>query len=55
MSKKLMSYLRLYFVLVIFYILISALLPDIRFLGLLGITGEYGGFRKLYGDMEKKK
>ena len=55
MSKTLMSYPRLYFILVIFYILISALLPYIWFLGLLCITGEYGGFRKLCRDVKKKK
>ena len=55
MSKTLMSYLRLYFISGLFYILISAYLPYIRFLGLLCITGEYGGFRKLCGDMKKKK
>ena len=49
-----MSYPRLYFVLVIFYILISSLLSYIRFLGLLCITGEYGGFQKLCGDVKKK-
>ena len=55
MSKTLMSYLRPYYVLVIFYILISALLPDILFLDLMCIAGEYGGFQKLYGNMKKKK
>ena len=55
MSKTLMSYPRLYFVLVLFYILISALLPDILFLGLLWITGEYGGCQKLFGNVKKKK
>ena len=55
MSKTLMSYPHLYFVSILFYILISALLSYILFLGLLCITGEYGGFRKLYGDMKKKK
>ena len=50
-----MSYPRLYFVLVLFYILVSALLPYSLFLGLLCIIGEYGGFRKLCGDVKKKK
>ena len=51
MSKTLMSYPRPYYVLVIFYILISALLPDILF---FFIAGEYGDFQKLYGNMKKK-
>ena len=55
MSKTLMSYSRLYYVLVLFNILISALLPNILFLGLLCITGEYGGFQKLFGYVKKKK
>ena len=55
MSKTLMSYPRLYFVSVLFYILISPLFPYILFLGVLCITGEYGGFRNLFGDMKKKK
>ena len=46
---------RLYFNLVLFYILISALLPYISFLGLLCITGEYGDFQKLCRDVKKKK
>ena len=50
-----MSYPRLYYVLVLFYILISALLPDILFLGLLCIAGEYDGFQKLFGNAKKKK
>ena len=54
MSKALMSCPHLFFVPILFYILISALLPYILFLGLLCITGEYGGFRKLCGDMKKK-
>ena len=55
MSKTLMSYPRLYYILVLFYILISALLPNILFLGLLCIVGKYGGFQKLFGNVKKKK
>ena len=55
MSKTLMSYPRLYFILALFYILINALLSYILFLGLLCITGEYGGFQELCGDVRKKK
>ena len=54
MSKTLMSYPLLYFILVLFYILISALLTYILFLGLLCITGEYDGFQKLCGDLKNK-
>ena len=50
-----MSYPRLYYVLVLFYILISASLPDILFLGLLCLAGEYGGFHKLFGNVKKNK
>ena len=48
MSKKLMSYPHPYYVLVLFYILISVLLLDILFLDLVCIAGEYGGFQKLF-------
>ena len=41
----LMSYLRPYYVSVLFYILISALLPDIYCLDLMCIADEYGGFQ----------
>ena len=54
MSKTLMSYPRLHYDLVLFYILISALLSDILFLGLLCIASEYGGFQKLFGNANKK-
>ena len=40
MSKMLMSYLHPYYILVIFYILISVLLPNILFLDLVCIVGE---------------
>ena len=55
MSKTLMSYPRLYFVLVLFYILISALLPNILFLGLLCITSEYGCFQKLFWKCKEEE
>ena len=55
MFKTLMSYPRLYYILVLFYILISALLFDILFLGLLCIVGEYSGFQKLFGNVKKNK
>ena len=55
MSKTLMSYSRLYYVLVLFYILISALFPDIWFLGLLCIIGEYGSFQKLFWKCEEEE
>ena len=55
MSKTLISYSRLYYVLVLFYILISALLLDIFFFCLLCIAGEYGGFQKFFGNAKKKK
>ena len=50
-----MAYPRPYYVLVLFYILISALLPDIEFLDLVCISGEYGDFQKLYGNTKMKK
>ena len=50
-----MAYPRPYYVLVLFYILISALLPDIIFLDLVCIAGEYGDFQKLYGNTKMKK
>ena len=50
-----MSYPRPYSVLVLFYILISALLPDILFLDLVCIASENGGFQKLFGNAKKKK
>ena len=40
MSKMLMSYPRPFYVLVLFYILISTLLPDICFLDLVCIAGK---------------
>ena len=55
MSKTLMSYPHLYYVLVLFYILTSALLCDILFLDLLCIAGEHGGFQKLFKNAKKKK
>ena len=48
MSKTLMSYPRPYYVLALFYILISALLPDILFLELVCIAGEKGDLQKLF-------
>ena len=45
MSKTLMSYPCPYYILVIFYILISVLLPDILFLDLVCIGGEFLGVR----------
>ena len=54
MSKTLMSYPRPYYVLALFYILISALLPDILFLELVCIAGEKGDLQKLFGTVRKK-
>ena len=51
----LMSYPHPYYVLVLFYILIGALLLNILFLNLVCIIGEYGGFQKFFGNTKKKK
>ena len=55
MSKTLMLSPRLYYILVLFCILTSALLCDILFLDLLCIVGEHGGFKKLFKNAKKKK